>query len=373
MPANINIPFYGIDRFYNQHAQTINTIFSRVLSSGKVLMGKEVDTFEINLAHFVSRKYALSVGSCTDALFFALKAAGVEAGDEVIVPAFSYIASVTPILRAGAVPVFADIHSSDLSMSFDDFKRKISPKTKALIFVHMYGAFSPLMEIAKYARNHNIILIEDAAHSLGAISEDNVKAGSVGQMACFSFDPTKVIGAFGTGGAIVTDDEDFFNTIRKLRFHGKDSFTGEFDIPGYNSRISTLQAALLDFQLGMIDTLITQRNKIASKYDASFENLNDIEIVSKPQGCTYHKYVIKTDKRDELENHLKAKGIATMRHYDKALFENKLFKNHPFKAESISVVHDIKKKVLSLPIFPEMTTDEVLYVAEGVKSFFKKS
>ena len=365
------VPFYGIDRFFKQHAENLSKIFVDIGSSGKMLMGKEVSILEKELALFCSRKYAVSVSSCTDALFFALLSANVKPGDEVIVPSFSFIASVTPVLHAGAIPVFVDVLPETFSIDVEDIKRKTTAKTKAIIFVHLYGAYCPIKEIAEFAKENNIFLIEDNAQSFGANSTENIKAGTHGKITCLSFDPTKVIGGFGTAGVLLTDENSIYEYVNKLRYQGKNMHNGEFDVLGYNSRISTLQAALLSYQLNIINILIKKRQRIAHYYNSEFNNLEGVNYIQKDLRSTFHKYVIQTPLRDELQVFLKSKGIQTMIHYDKALFEHSLFKFHNHEAVNIKNVHKVKQTVLSLPIYPEMTDTEVEYVAECFKVFFK--
>jgi len=371
MSEKTQVLFYGIDRFFKNHADNLSKIFADIGSTGKMLMGEKVGIFEKELALFCSKKYAVSTSSCTDALFFALLSANIKADDEVLVPSFSYIATVTPVLQTGATPVFVDIIPDAFSMDTEDLRRKITNKTKAIIFVHLFGSFCPIDEIAQIAKENNLLLIEDNAHSLGSVSNKNIKAGNHGEVSCVSFDPTKIIGGFGTAGALLTDNESIYRYVNKLRYQGKDPFNGQFDILGYNSRISTFQAALINYQLKMIDSLIERRQKIAEYYNNVIDKLSGIDYTQKQTRSTFHKYVIQTEKRDDLKFFLKEKGIQNMIHYDKALFEHTLFNFHKHRAENISKVHEVKQKVLSLPIYPEMTDLEIEYVADCLKEFYK--
>ncbi|MBI4645486.1 MAG: aminotransferase class I/II-fold pyridoxal phosphate-dependent enzyme, partial [Bacteroidia bacterium] len=196
------------------------------------------------LCKISGRKYAVAVGSCTDALYFALQLAGIERGDEVLVTCFSYIASVSPILRVGAIPVFVDIDKESFMMDLNDLERKITNKTKAILAVHQFGQSLPLAHLEALAAKYNLIIIEDVAQAFGCRNYDH-PAGNIGIASCFSFDPTKIIGAFGTAGALATDDEQIYNKAKKLRFHGKNPATGDFEMPGYNSQIASSQAAIL--------------------------------------------------------------------------------------------------------------------------------
>ena len=370
MSEKTQIYFYGIDRFFKNHADNLTKIFTTIGATGKMLMGEEVGIFEKDLALFCSRKFAVTTSSCTDALFFALLSANIKAGDEVLVPSFSYIATVTPVLQTGATPIFVDILPDTFSMDVEDLKRKITNRTKAIIFVHLFGSFCPIDEITNVANENNILLIEDNAHSLGSFSENNIKTGIHGEISCVSFDPTKIIGGFGTAGALLTNNELIHDYVNQLRYQGKNPLTGQFDVLGYNSRISTFQAAILSYQLNIIGNLIEKRRTIANYYNSVIDKLKGINYVQKNSKSSFHKYVIQTKKREELQFFLKNKGIQTIIHYDKALFEHDLFKYHLYKAENIKRVHDVTKTVLSLPIYPEMTDYEVDYIANSLKEFY---
>ena len=366
----MNIPFYNIDRYYQKNKENILAITDAVFSSGKVIAGAEVNAFEENIAAFCGRKYAVSVGSCTDALYFALNACGVSACDEVIITGFSFIASVTPVLRSGAVPVFVDIDPDFFTMDLGRIEAVISHKTKAIIAVHLFGQMLNMNALAEIAGKHHLVLIEDAAQALGS-SYNGTKAGSTGQMSCISFDPSKIISTFGSGGIVLTDDESLFQKALSLRYHGK-SISGDFETQGYNSRLNTLQAAIASYQLENIEQIIADRNRVANKYTNAFSRLPQVKP---PAGMSssvniFHKYVIKTEQRNELARHLKNNGIELMVHYSKALFEYGIFSSSPFKTGEIKHIHEIKGKVLSLPIFPELTEEETDYVIQKVQEYF---
>ncbi|OPZ96269.1 MAG: UDP-2-acetamido-2-deoxy-3-oxo-D-glucuronate aminotransferase [Bacteroidetes bacterium ADurb.Bin408] len=332
-------------------------------------MGSKVQAFEQELARFCSRKYAVTVSSCTEALYFSLLAAGVKPGDEVIVPSFSFIATVTPVLQAGAVPVFTDIRSDTLSMDADDLIKKITPKTKAIIFVHLFGATCPVQDIFKTACERNIFLIEDNAHSLGSTNDAGIKAGTQSHISCVSFDPTKIIGGFGTAGAALTDDESLFELLKKLGNQGKNRKTGQHDILGFNSRISDFQAAFLSYQLTLMGTFIKKRIQVAEAYNATIDTLSDIQYIQKERSV-FHKYVILTNKRDDLRTYLSDKGIQTLIHYNTLLYEHPLFHGYKYRASHINFAPQITDKVLSLPIYPEMNDTEIRYVTENLLKFF---
>ena len=298
----MNIPFFGIDRLYKQHSKRLLNTIEKVYSHGSVLMGPEVEEFERNVAQMCNRKYGIAVGSCTDALYFALLSAGITEGDEVLITSFSFIASMTPIIRIRAIPVFVDIEPDYFMMDISDLEHKITKKTKAIVAVHLFGQMLPFDEIKLLAKENNLILIEDAAQSLGSFC-DNKPAGGLGLCSCISFDPTKIIGAFGNGGILLTDDKKMFESVIKIRYHGKNISTGEFEILGYNSRLSSSQAAILNVQFDWLDGWIKRRREIAKLYERLLNNCDAITLpkIRHENDHIYHKYVLLSDNRNELK------------------------------------------------------------------------
>jgi UDP-2-acetamido-2-deoxy-ribo-hexuluronate aminotransferase len=368
----MKIPFFGIDRFYHNHSREILTIIDDIYKHGEVLMGPNINEFEKKISEICKRKYAVAVGSCTDALFFSLLSKGIGDGDEVIVTGFSFIASAIQIIRVGAIPVFIDIDPDFFMMDISKIKDKITPKTKAIIAVHLFGQTLDFDKVEEIAKENNLFLIEDAAQSIGSFF-NNKPAGSLGDVSCISFDPTKIIGAFGNGGVLLTDNKEIFHDVVKFRYHGKNMTTGEFESFGINSRLATSQAGLLNFQLDMLNDLITRRKQIASYYSQELSKIEHIKVplVNKGSDHIYHKYVIKIEnQRNDLKDHLKNLGISTMIHYQKALFDNPVFKNYLYIADDISVIDTVKNQVLSLPIYPELSDNEVEYIVSKTKMFF---
>ncbi|MFH1319479.1 MAG: DegT/DnrJ/EryC1/StrS family aminotransferase [Bacteroidota bacterium] len=370
MKNKINIPFYNVERLFRKYSKEIISTVSSVYSSGRVLMGPEIEEFEGKISKMCNRKYALAVGSCTDALYFALLSSGIGKNDEVLVTCFSYIASVTPILMVGAIPVFIDIEPDYFMMDLSDVEAKITGKTKAIIAVNLFGQTLPIDRLEEIAARNGLVLIEDAAQSLGSKYEGN-PAGSMGLTSCLSFDPVKIIGAFGAGGVLLTDDETIYRKVKKLRYHGKNMESGTFEILGYNSRIATSQAALISMQLDLLDDWIKKRNEIAAAYDRELSVINDIEIPKSRKGDShiYHKYVIRVENRDDLRKYLADNGVKTMVHYSEALFEYPLFNNYKYHAENLTVVHNVKNKVISLPIYPELENEEIQYICNVIKKY----
>lgn len=365
------IPFYGIERFYENNRQTIIEYTDLIFSSGQLLKSKEIDEFENQLAEYCGRKYALTVNNGTDALFFSLKALNLNQGDEVLVTAFSFISSATCILRAGLIPVFVDTDKTTYNIDYSDLKNKISDKTRAIIAVSVFGQTVDYDLINEIIKGKKISIIEDSAQSIGSEYKGK-KSGSFGITSCISFDPTKVVGAFGTGGCILTDDDNIYKSINSLRNNGKNE-KGEYEILGYNSQISSLQAKLLSWQLGILDDLVDKRTLIAETYN---NNLKDIHFISLPykqdnKKNNYHKFVIRAQNRNDLKAFLDKEGIQTNIHYLKPLSEQPVFKKYIHRANGLESTYELCDEVLSLPIYPELEENEIIYICNKIKEFYK--
>ena len=369
----MNVPFFGKDRYFQRNEKEILEIVKSVYSSGRVIMGPEVDEFEKKVAAYCGRKYGVAVGSCTDALYFSLVAAGIEKGDEVLVTSLSFLASVTCILRVGAIPVFVDVDPETYLMDLNDMENKITPKTKAIVAVDIFGQTLDFEKLEEIGKKHNLLIIEDAAQSIGSKFKSRMGA-SLGLCSCVSFDPTKVLSAQGNGGVVVTDDLDVYSKVSKLRYHGKNFDTGNFDFLGYNSRIATLQAAILSYNLDKLEDWIEKHREIAQKYISGLSDLKQLVLPIEVEGCRhiYHKFVMKAENRDELKKWLSENNIQTRIHYSKALFEEKLFENHSFRAEGIVEVGKLKSSLISLPIHPWLSNEEADFVVSKVKEFYDK-
>ncbi|MGQ9846167.1 MAG: DegT/DnrJ/EryC1/StrS family aminotransferase [Bacteroidales bacterium] len=366
---DLPISFYGLERFYHAHRETILNLTHGAYEKGYLLDSSEVKLFEQELANFVGRKYAIAVSSCTDALLFSLKALNIKKGDEVLVPAFSFIASLSPILHCEATPVFLDINPQDLSIFVEDIEQKITKKTKAIIVVQLFGGVNNFEIFENLSKKYNIPIVEDAAQALGSKYNQRC-AGTLGEISCFSFDPSKIIHAFGTGGAVLTDNEELYQKIKRLHYHGKEQ--NNYVEAGYNSRISSSQAALLRWQLSQIDKIINKRTEIAYKYIQQLSEISEISMLQYPRNVAsnYHKFAIFTEKRDKLKHYLAEKGIQTNIHYDRLLFEHPIMNNFTYKADKINYAYLIKQNELTLPLYSELTDKEIDYICQSIKSFY---
>ena len=369
----MKIAFNKFSGFYSENKEKILLNLERVLNTGEYIRANEIQILETKISKLCNRKFALTTSSCTNAIFLALKTIDIKPSDEIILPSFSYIASLSPILMCNAKPVFVDIRPETLTLDFDLINKAITPKTKAVIFVQLFGYSQDLSELKSFLKEKNIILIEDAAQALGS-KVNNLNGGEQGNVSCISFDPTKIVSAFGTGGVVLTDNQKYYDKLTKLIHHGRNK-NGEFEILGYNSKISELNAAIINLQLENLDSILERNNKVANLYFAELSNNNNNIKILKPnsnQFSTYHKFVIQAKNRNELRKHLYNNGIETKIHYSTLLHEQKLLNNFEFKTHNLQNSEYAQEKVLSLPIYPSLTKEEISYICECIKNFYEQ-
>lgn len=368
--AGERIPFFGVAREYAACGAELLPIVERTLVSGGLLQGADVAGLEAELAAYCGRKHAVAVGSCTDALFFSLVGAGVEPGDEVLVPDFSFVASASCIVRAGGIPVFCDVDAWG-NMDLDDAARRITPRTKAMIFVHLYGRMGDPAAIEAFAEEREIALIEDAAQAIGARHGER-RAGSMGLCGCISFDPTKPLACLGSGGAVTTDDETLAADIRALRYHGRDA-SRRFARLGYNSQMPSASAGLLRYKLAKDPEWGDRRRAIAARWCEILAPLG-VAVPAEEPGTRhiYHKFVIQTPRRDELAAHLKAQGVEVMIHYADPLHAHPLFAPLlPKGGVATPKAAGLAATALSLPMHPWLADEEVERIGAEIANFFK--
>ncbi len=367
----MKVPFYGLDREFRRYREKYLSIADGVWSSGRVLQGSEVAALESTVAEICGRGHAVAVGSCTDALAFALMAHGIGAGDEVLVTSYSFVASVSPILRVGAVPRFVDIEPDHYMMDLDSLAGGLTERTRALLAVDLFGQSMPVEEVERFARTHGLILIEDAAQALG--SYDGARqGGSIGHTSCLSFDPTKVVGSFSSAGALLTDDPEIAEQVRMLRYHGRGPVSREYELLGYNSQLASDMAGILCYKLTLMNEWERARVRIAETYAAELSDLEQVKLPFARPGShhIFHKFVMRAERRDELKRYLQDRGIDTMIHYPMPLCDLANLRTSVPHQPSVPVARATSKEVLSLPIFPELTEDEVQYVAAAVRAFY---
>ena len=341
----------------------------RVLRSGWYVLGPEVESFEQSFASYVGRKYCVGVGSGLDALTLSVRALGIGSGDEVLVPANTYIATVLAITANGATPVFVE-PDAYFTLDAARIEAAITERTKAIMVVHLYGQAAQMDTICRIAKAHGLQLIEDCAQSHGA-KFDGTMTGAFGDAGCFSFYPTKNLGAFGDAGAVVTDDAELAKTLRMLRNYGSEKKYHN-KILGVNSRLDELQAALLRTKLGHLAELIAERERIAAAYLDGIQNpAIRLPKLRKNTNHVWHQFVIQTEDRDGFQTYLADHGIQTVIHYPIPPHLSECYQYLGHKAGDYPVAEHMAKTVLSLPMFNGMREDEVQYVIETVNGYVK--
>lgn len=349
----------------------IDKAIERVVNSGKYILGNEVNLFEQEFANFIGTKFSIGVGSGTEALHIALEACGASRNDEVITVSHTAVATASAITLSGAKPRFADIESNSFSIDVSKVESLINKKTKFIIPVHIYGNPVDMNKIMKIAKKHKLIVIEDCAQAHGALFKGK-KVGSIGDIGCFSFYPTKNLGAIGDGGAIVCSNRKLAKKCKLIREYGwQQRYVSKFN--GWNSRLDEIQAAILRVKLKNLEKDNEKRRNIAKIYNSIIDTKNsDITLPSERDACkhVYHLYVIKTSKRDKLKNFLnKNKIITTIQypfpvHMQDYYFNKNLHKN-------LYVTENIAKEILSLPIYPEFKKTDARYVAKMINQFYR--
>lgn len=368
----MEVPIFTPVRQYMNLKEEIDSAIQKVLSKGNFILGDEVSEFENKVAQYLGVKHAIGVASGTDALQIALMAIGLKPGEEVITTPFTFVATAETIVLLGGKPVYVDIDEKTYNINPDLIEEKITEKTKAIIPVHLYGQPAEMDKILDIAKRYNLYVIEDSAQALGSEYKGE-KVCTFGDIACISFFPTKNLGAFGDAGMIVTNDDELAEKIRMIRVHGS-KVRYNHEILGVNSRLDTLQASILLVKLKYLDSWNAKRIEIAEKYNDAFKDIDDVvipysEIYNKH---IYHQYTIRTGRRDELAKFLKEKGIQTAVHYPIPLHLQKAFSYLGYKQGDFPISEQCSREVLSLPMFPELRDEEINYVIESVKEFFKR-
>lgn len=367
----MEVPFLDLKVQYRQIESELLPILTNAMENAAFIGGPQVSGFEEEFAAFCESKYCVGLNSGTDALRFALIAAGVVSGDEVITVPNTFIATTEAISQTGARPVFVDIDPETCNMDPSGIEAVITERTKAIIPVHLYGQPVEMGPILDISNRHGLSFIEDACQAHGALYKGK-KAGSLGLAGCFSFYPGKNLGAFGEGGAVVTQDEKIAKKIQMIRDHGQ-SKKYFHDMEGYNGRLDAIQAAVLRLKLKLLPSWNESRQKNAAYYNERLADIPEIQLPVEAEfsKSVYHLYVIHTDRRDELQKFLGEKGIATGLHYPLPLHLQKAYEYMGFKEGSFPVAENSARRLLSLPMFAELTTDQIDYVTDQIKAFFK--
>ena len=367
----MNVPFLNLAAQYEALKSEILPAVEKALAGGRYILGPNVAAFEQELAAYVGTTFALGVNSGSDALTLALRALEIGPGTEVITTPFTYIAPAESVVQMGAKLIFADIDPKTLCLDPADVARRITPRTKAIIPVHLFGQAAPLDALAKLAEPKGIHLVEDCAQAIGATSNGK-KVGGIGTIGCFSFYPTKNLGADGDGGAIVTNDETLAKKLRMLRVHGIERRYFH-DLHGFNSRLDELQAAILRVKLPHLDRWNARRAEIAGKFIAGLEDLPlELPVTAPGNGHVYHVFHVLAERRDELQKHLTDHGVPTIIYYPQPLHLQKCYTDQGWKVGDYPVAEEISRRILPLPMYPELTDAHVDHVVAMIRSFYKK-
>ena len=366
--ADVKVPFYGHVRQYHNLKQDIDKAIADVLESGKYTLGPVMERFEGELADYMDTKHAIGVNSGTDAIWLVFLALGIGKGDEVITTSNTFFATAEAIWLVGATPVFVDCRPDTRNIDVSKIEEKITERTKAIVPVHLYGQTAEMPAIAEIAKKHDLVVIEDCAQAIGARG-DSFKIGELSDAVCLSFITAKNLGTFGDGGAVVTDRDDIVEPIIKLRNHGSNKRS--YHSVGWNSRLDEIHAAILSVKLKHIDEFNDARIKWSHEYDRLLAG-SKITLPTALPGYrhVYHLYVVETPERDDLQAYLKDRGIIALTNYPVAIHQQEGF---PFGlGEAHPVLPETEKNAaqcLTLPIYPELTADEVKLTADAVRQW----
>jgi dTDP-4-amino-4,6-dideoxygalactose transaminase len=366
------IPFNDFKKKYHDNKAAIDRTVLRVFESGWFILGKEGEEFEKKFGAYSGLAHVLGVNSGTDALFLALRALGVGKGDEVITTPHTATPTVSAIRMTGATPVFVDIDPRTYNIDPALTEKAITAKTKVILPVHIYGYPADMPAIMQIARAHKLSVVEDVAQAVGA-TIDGRMVGTFGDIACFSFYPTKNLGAFGDGGAVGTNNVELAECVRQLRNYGEVS-KYKNAIEGVNSRLDEIQAALLSWSLTKLPSWNKKRAQIAARYTKSFAKLPIVLPPSGNEHCApvWHLFVIRTYERDKLQAHLKECGISTAIHYPMLVPAQEAYRFLKYKKGTLPHAEALTEEILSLPIYPELSLLDQQKVIHAVKDFFEK-
>jgi len=367
----MSVPFFTGVREYIRNKDLFNRAIETVLLRGDYILGEEVDAFEKEAASYLGASHAVGLASGSDALLLALHALGIGPGDEVITSPFTFFASVSAITRLGATPVFVDIDPETFNMDPSLVEEKITKKTKALLPVHLFTQTADMQPLLTLAENHGLSLLEDAAEAFG-MEYQGQKAGTLGDIGIFSFYPTKTLGAYGDAGLAVTNNENLAERLLILRRHGETSRYHHKEI-GYNSRLDTLQAAILRLKLQSLEQDIEKREHWAQRYNNAFAALENIRLPVIKQQCkpVYYVYSLITPYRDELKAFLDKNDIGNAIYYPLPLHLQECFQFLGYSPGDYSVAEEAARSILALPLFPDLTEEESDNVIDTVHRFFK--
>lgn len=367
----MNVPFLDLDAAHRELRLELDDAYRRVMDSGWFILGQEVEAFEREFADYCGVKHCVTVGNGLDALRLILQGVGIGPGDEVIVPAHTFIATWLAVTAAGATPVAVDVDELTFNLDPERIEPALTARTKAIIPVHLYGLPAAMMPICELARQRGVKVIEDAAQAHGAKYRGR-RAGSLGHAAAFSFYPVKNLGALGDGGAVTTNDADLAERVRLLRNYGSRT-KYHHEIPGGNSRLDELQAAFLRVKLRRLDAWNVRRARVANSY---VEALHDVRGLTLPQvgadvNSAWHQFVVRHARRDTLRERLAKNGIATMIHYPTPPHRVRAYANERWLGNAFPVTERLAEEILSLPMGPHLSAEDSSRVVKVICEFAK--
>jgi dTDP-4-amino-4,6-dideoxygalactose transaminase len=370
------VPFVDLQAQYRSIKSEVDAAIGRVLDSSAFILGPEVEAFERAFAAYVGARHCVGVSNGTAAIQLALTACGVGAGDEVIVPANTFFATAEAVSTAGATPAFVDCDPASSNINANRIEAAITPRTRAVIPVHLYGQPAELDAVFEIADRHHLIVIEDAAQAHGARYRGR-RVGSLGRAGCFSFYPGKNLGAYGEGGAVVTGDAEVERRVRMLRDHGSER-KYRHEMVGYNFRLEGIQGAVLGVKLKHLDEWNERRRAHAALYRKLLAPLEDACALKLPSESTdaehvYHLFVIESAVRDSLQRYLSASGVSTGIHYPVPIHMQPAYASHGHKEGDFPVAESQSRRVLSLPMFAELTERQIKYVADAIADFYAQT
>jgi len=372
-----NIQMVDLVSQYKKIKEAVDEAVIEVMSTARFIKGPKVAAFEDNLANYLGVKHAITCANGTDALQIALMALGLKSGSEVIVPAFTYVATAEVIGLLGLTPVMVDVDPNTFNLTTEIIAKAITPQTRVIVPVHLFGQSSDMEDIMTLAAKHKLFVIEDNAQAIGADytfkSGHTKKTGTIGHIGCTSFFPSKNLGCYGDGGAMYTNDDDLAAKLKMIANHGQ-AKKYHHSVIGVNSRLDAIQAVILAIKLGKLDEYSTARQRVANAYDQAFEPIEDIQTPVRQPNSThvFHQYTLQINngKRDELKQYLSEKGIPSMVYYPIPLYKQEAFKTF-YQGEDLPVTESLCQSVLSLPIHTEMEEDTKQYIIDKVIKFFK--
>lgn len=367
----MRVPFGDLKSHYQAYKSQIDTAVQRVLSSGYFILGPELERFEKDFEEYLGTGYVAGCASGTEAIYLALAACGVGPGDEVLVVAHTAVPTINAVSMTGARPVFVDIDAETCVMDVDDIESRISSRTKAIVPVHLYGQMVDMDRIMAIAHKHGLKVVEDCAQSTGA-KQNGTTAGIIGDYGAFSFYPSKNLGAFGDGGAVSTRSRENYDQLVMLRNYGQ-SRRYYHDTVGINSRLDEIQAAILSAQIPFVPEWNQRRQEIARRYTENLSDCVQTPVEAEGNEHVYHLYVIQTKHRDELQAYLLEQGVQTLIHYPIPAHLQKAYAELGYKPGSLPATERVTKRILSLPMYPGLTDEQVDAVIAAVRQFHSET